>query len=88
MYSKVMRTIPDTFHRIPDHFKTQEMCDKAVKKDDYSLQFVPDWFVKQQHIEQWGITIMMVVIGRMIKMRIIFLSGAMGIENERHKKQE
>ena len=25
-----------------DHFKTQEMCNKAVKKDPYSLAEVPD----------------------------------------------
>ena len=44
----------DKFNRIPDRFKTQEMCDKAVKKDYYSLQFVPDWFVKQRHIGPRG----------------------------------
>ena len=30
------------------------MCDKAVEEDLYLLEYVPDWFVKQQHIEVWG----------------------------------
>ena len=40
--------MPDAFHYILDHFKTQEICikavqvDKAVKDDSSSLQFVPD----------------------------------------------
>ena len=30
---------------VPDQYKTQQMCDKAV--DDFltALKFVPDWFV-------------------------------------------
>ena len=33
---------------IPDHFKTQEICDKAAKKHSSSLQFVTDWFVTRE----------------------------------------
>ena len=29
------------------------MCDKAVKDDPPSLQFVPDWFHTQQQIDVW-----------------------------------
>ena len=29
------------------------MCDKAVKDDPSSLQFVPDWFVTQEQIDIW-----------------------------------
>ena len=29
------------------------MCDKTVKNDSYSLQFVPDWFVTQQQLKLW-----------------------------------
>ena len=29
------------------------MCDKAVKDDPSSLQFVPDWFVTQERIDVW-----------------------------------
>ena len=31
---------------VPDHFKTQEMCDKAIMKDGSILRFVPDNFIK------------------------------------------
>ena len=33
---------------VTDHFKTQQICDKAVREDPSSLQYVPDWFVTQQ----------------------------------------
>ena len=36
-----------------DYFKTQVMCNKAVKKGSFSLQFVPDWFVTQEQIDAW-----------------------------------
>ena len=36
-----------------DHFKTQEMCDKAIKDDPSSLRFVPDWFVSQEQLKLW-----------------------------------
>ena len=29
------------------------MCDKVVKDDPSSLQYVPDWFVTQQQIKIW-----------------------------------
>ena len=37
MCNEVMCTMTDAFQRIPDRFKTEEMCDKAVKKNHYSL---------------------------------------------------
>ena len=33
---------------VPDHLKTQGMCNKAVDRHLYLLQHVPDWFVTQQ----------------------------------------
>ena len=30
------------------------MCDKAVEEDLCLLEYVPDWFVKQQHVDLWG----------------------------------
>ena len=33
---------------VADHLKTQEMCDKTVRDDPFSLIYVPDWFVTQQ----------------------------------------
>ena len=47
MCNEIMRTMPNAFHRIPDRFKTQK-CDKAVKYDSFSLQFVPDWFIRRE----------------------------------------
>ena len=48
-----MRTMPEAFHHIPDHFKTQKMCDKAFEEDFFSLKFVPDWFVRPQQVNLW-----------------------------------
>ena len=33
--------------------KNIKVCDKAVKDDPSSLQFVSDWFVTQQQIDVW-----------------------------------
>ena len=38
---------------VSDHFKTQKMCDAAVSKDPYSLQYGPDWFVTQEQVKIW-----------------------------------
>ena len=43
-----MCTMPNAFHRIPDHFKTQEMCIKAVEVDPSFLQLVSDHFKTQE----------------------------------------
>ena len=53
MCNEIMGTMPDTFHRIPDRFKLQEMCEKAVKDDSSSLQYVPDWFVTMEWVVIW-----------------------------------
>ena len=31
----------------------QEICDKAVEEDPYSLQYVPDWFVTREGVYMW-----------------------------------
>ena len=36
-----------------DNLKTQEMCDKAVEEEPGLLQYVPDWFLKQEKIKLW-----------------------------------
>ena len=36
---------------IHDHFKTQEMCIRAVQVDPWQLYYVHDWFVVPQ--EMW-----------------------------------
>ena len=38
---------------VPNHFKTQDMCDDAVWGDPFSLQFVPDWFLAQEQVKLW-----------------------------------
>ena len=58
---------------MPDHFKTEEMCNEAVRDDSFSLQFVPDWFVTQQQI---------------IMMMINLMNGTMDIKNAKLKKQK
>ena len=48
MCNEIMRTITAAFHPIPDSFKTQEMCKKAVEIDPSSLQLVPKYFNMQE----------------------------------------
>ena len=38
---------------VPDHFKTQEICDKGVWEDSSFLQYVPDWFVTWEWVDMW-----------------------------------
>ena len=38
---------------LPDRFKTQKMCEKAVEKYQWLLKYVPDWFVTHQQIKIW-----------------------------------
>ena len=79
---------------VPDHFKTQKMRDKAVKKDrPYFLQFVLDWFVTQEQIKIWDDArdscicdmMMMVIIGMMMTN---FLGGTKAIKNGKLKKPQ
>ena len=44
MGNEKMRTMPVKFHRIPDHFKTQKMCNKTFEEDSSNLMYVPDHF--------------------------------------------
>ena len=39
--------VPEWIKEVPEHFKTQEMCNKAVRIEPHSLAFVPDciWYV-------------------------------------------
>ena len=36
---------------VPDQYKTQEICNRAVEKSNWVLRIVPDWFVTLQ--EMW-----------------------------------
>ena len=53
MYIKVVEVDSWQQKDVPDHFKTQEMCNKAVRDYLFSLRLVPDWFVTQQQIDIW-----------------------------------
>ena len=44
---------PRLIGHVPDHFKTQEMCNKAVELDPSFLWFVTDWFVSQEQLRLW-----------------------------------
>ena len=43
-----MRIRPAALFVIPDHFKTQEMCIKAVEVDPWELGNIPDTFKAQK----------------------------------------
>ena len=51
MCIKALGVDPWQLKYVPDHFKTQEMCDKAVSDYHFSLRLVLDWFVTQQQID-------------------------------------
>ena len=46
-----VETYPWHLAHVPNHFKTQEICNDAGCEDWYSLEFVPDCYVKLQ--EMW-----------------------------------
>ena len=51
MCDEVVDIEPWSLKYVPDHLKIQRTCDKAVRKDVLSLQYVSDWFVLLQ--EMW-----------------------------------
>ena len=52
MCEEAVGDIPWHLKHVPDHLKTQEMCNKAVDPRLYLLQHVLDWFVTQQ-VKPW-----------------------------------
>ena len=48
-----MPIYPYLLQYVPGHLKMQEMCDKAVRDDPSSLQYVPDWFVTREGTYMW-----------------------------------
>ena len=50
---KVVEIDPWHLYDVPDHFKTQEMCDKSVMDYLFSWWYVPDWFMTQEQIDIW-----------------------------------
>ena len=53
MCIKAVEVDPCQLEHVPNHFKAQEICDKAVKDYLFSFQFVSDWFVTQQQLKTW-----------------------------------
>ena len=53
MCIKAVEVGPWLLEYVPDHFKTQEMCDTAVRDDFFSLRQLLDWFVTQQLVKIW-----------------------------------
>ena len=55
MCIKAVEVDPWQLYCVPDNFKTQEMlCDKAVRDQFFSLEYVSDWFVTQQQVKIWN----------------------------------
>ena len=50
MCKKVVEAVPSWLEPVPDNFKTQGMCNKAVQKRLCLLEYVPDWFVTKEQI--------------------------------------
>ena len=53
MFERAVLLSPSFLQPNPDHFKLQEICDKVVRYDPFSLQFVPDWFVTREEVDMW-----------------------------------
>ena len=51
MCIKAVEVDPWQLKDVPDHLKTQEICDNAVKDYLFSLRLVPNWLVTQQQID-------------------------------------
>ena len=64
---------------VPNCFKAPKMCDKAVRKECFSLFFLSDWFVTEQQVNCHGMITMICMI-------IDLLSDTKAIRNGRLKK--
>ena len=53
MFIKAVEVDPFFLQLFPDHFQAKEMCDKAIKEDSSSLQFIPDCFVTREGLYMW-----------------------------------
>ena len=53
MCIKAVEKEVESLEHVPDHFKTGEMCKRAIEADLYTLVFFLDWFVTQEQIKSW-----------------------------------
>ena len=51
MCIKAVEVDPWQLHYVPDIFKAQKMCDKVVRDQFFSLEYVSDWFVTHQQVK-------------------------------------
>ena len=51
MRDKIISDDPFSLGYVPDQYKTQQMCDKAVDDCLAALKFVPYWFVTSKMIK-------------------------------------
>ena len=58
------------------------MCGVVVRRETYSLQFVPDWFVSEEQKKMYGIMTMSIV------MMMDLLNGMTIILDEKLKTQK
>ena len=53
MCTKATEVKPWQLYYVPDHIKTQELCNDEVEEEPSSLQYVPDYFVTQKQLKIW-----------------------------------
>ena len=61
MCNRTVNEWPWLLGYVPDQYKTEEMCYRAVERYLSSLQFVPDWFGTQQeqlkiYLDYWFVS--------------------------------
>ena len=83
MCERAVEDDPGTLEFVPDHDKTQGMCDKAVRDHFFSLKYVRDWFYDDSEYGMMTANVMM-----MMMMMMRSLSGTKVIKNARPKKQK
>ena len=52
MRKEAVRRKPYILWRIPDHYKTHEMCEIAVEKDPWALDYVPNHLKTQEKCQK------------------------------------
>ena len=53
MCNKEVDIKPCSSALVSDHLKTEEMCNRAVRREPYTLRYVRDWLITQQQLKIW-----------------------------------
>ena len=48
MYKNAVKNLPYLIRYVPDQYKTQQMCDKAILENAEKLKSVPDYYKNQE----------------------------------------